>query len=367
MRDVHRQLCRLLTQHSGVANAELFDPDSDSDESFWIEFVDLANINLVTPAIWPELQRNRLTGSAPANFQDYFSTAFELNDARNLVIQRELAQMLEALNARSIVPVLLKGAAYIKDQTYADAGARMLGDLDILVARDQTDTAVQVLRSLGYSPAGRPGRDYDEHHHTEPLRKPGCQAYVEIHREAIAAPLTSVLPASRILRDADAREEGYAVPSATHSATISFLHSQVIDRCDATARINIRSLMDIARLDAQYGDEIDWGGILESMTANGLATPLRNYFYSLEKLGGLDFSGQLPASLRQKAHHCLINASLRFGWLETLMTFLNELSARQIAERYKLAETGESLLSARFHHISHVAKRAVGAKADETS
>jgi len=370
MRDVHWQLCRLLTQHSGVTNAELFDPDSDSDESFWIEFAELANINLVTPAIWPELQRVRLTGSAPANFQDYFSTAFEWNDARNLVIQQELAHMLEALNARSIVPVLLKGAAYLKDQTYADAGARMLGDLDILVARDQIDTAVQVLRSLGYSPAGRPDRDYDEHHHTEPLKKLGCQAYVEIHREAIAEPLTSVLPASRILRDAEARGEGtahYAIPSATHAATISFLHSQIIDRCDATARINIRSLMDIARLDAQYGGEIDWGGILEAMTTYGLATPLRNYFYSLEKLGGLDFSGQPPASLRQKAHHRLINASLRFGWLETLMIFLDELSARQIAERYKLAETGESLLSARFRHVSLVARRAVGAKADKTS
>jgi len=125
--------------------------------------------------------------------------------------------------------------------------------------------------------------------------------------------------------------------------------------------------MDIARLDARYAGEIDWGGMLEDMRANGLATPLRNYFYSLEKFMGLNFSGQPPPSLRQKAHHRLIEASLRYDWLESLMTFLDELSERQIAERYKLAETGESLFSARFRHLSMVVKRTIGVKADKTS
>jgi hypothetical protein len=74
------------------------------------------------------------------------------------------------------------------------------------------------------------------------------------------------------------------VPSPTHAATISFLHGQIIDRCDATARVNVRSVMDIWLLNAKYSRVIDWNDILANVTTHELEKPLRHYIFALERL-----------------------------------------------------------------------------------
>jgi hypothetical protein len=363
--DAHWQLCRLLT-HSASYGAYSRDLYASFSDQFWIEFTELANRSLVTPAVWLALQNSHLTALVPSGYQDYLRASYEWNVARNGAIQDELTLAISALNELSIIPVLLKGASYIKDGTYPTIGARILGDLDILVEADHIGAAVQVFQSLGYSPAGIPGRSYKCHHHTEPLMKSGCQAYVEIHREAVAGPLACVLPARDIISDAQVYENGYstyAVPSPTHSATISFLHSQITDGCDATARINIRSLMDLAQLNNRYRGSINWDGMLDTMEAHGLSNPLRNYFYSLEQFAGLATSSQRKVYIRQKFHFMLVNASLRIGWLEKLITILDEFSEQRIRERYILDESGRSARYLRMRHLAYLIKRILGRQA----
>lgn len=365
--DAHWQLCRLLSCVEGHADAGMRDLYAGFGEHFWIEFTELANRSLVTPAVWLALQDTQLAASVPLDYQDYFRAAYEWNAARNEAIQDELAIAISALNARSIIPVLLKGASYIKDRTYPRAGARILGDLDFLVKVDHIDAAAQVFQSLGYSPAGVPGRCYDRHHHVEPLMNSSCQAYVEIHSEAVAEPLACVLPAREIIAHAKIYENGkltFAVPTPTHAATISFLHSQITDGCDATARINIRSLMDMTRLNNNYRDSIDWGGMLDTMETHGLSNPLKNYFYSLEKLAGLVTATQRSASIRQRFSFGLINASLRFPSLEKLITIFDEFSEQRIRERYILDESGKSARYLRVRHLAYLIKRIFSREVD---
>lgn len=367
---LHWQLCRLLTRFEDSARAE---PDGlvlSVDQRSWACFADLANRSLVTPAVWPALQRSNLMGPVPLPYQDYFRAAFDWNAARNAAIQDELVDVISALNERSIIPVLLKGAAYIMDGSYRTPGARILGDADILVEADKGEVAVQVLRDLGYASAGWPGRNYDQHHHVEPLKNPKRQAYVEIHREVLAEPFTIILPASQIFSGArmcSANGAEFAVPSPTHAATISFAHSEIIDGCDALARINIRSLMDMARLHRRYGDSIDWGDMLSVMRSNGLQGPLRNYFYSLEKLAGIELVSQSPASVRQKMHYWLMNKSLQFRWLEKLLTILDELSEQRLRERHVLNSEGRSVHSLRVRHLAFIFRRFLFRSTDRAS
>jgi len=366
----HRQLCWLLTRSADDALYVPADPFSRNDQSYWTYFTDLANRSLVTPAVWTALEDANLTASVPKPYQDYFHAAFDWNAARNRSIQNELEHVISALNERSIVPVLLKGAAYIMDRTYCKPGDRILGDADILVDAGDSDAAVQVLRRLGYASAGWPGRSYDDHHHVEPLKNPNCQAYVEIHREALADPFAAVLPAGRIISDAQmltANGATFAVPSPTHAATISFLHSEIIDGCDALARINIRSLMDMVRLNRRYDDSIDWGGMLDTMTSHKLANPLRNYLFSLQNLAGLEFADQPPVSIRQKMHFRLVDMSLRVRWLEKLMTIFDELSELRLRERYILEATGESVHSLRVRHVVFILKKAFSRTTDHAA
>jgi hypothetical protein len=161
----------------------------------------------VTSAAWLALLSAELVSITPSYFQDYFRAAFEWNVARNQAIANELPRSITALNGRVIVPILLKGAAYIKERIYPKMGARILSDLDILSEENHLDAAVEVFVSLGYQSAGRPDFDY-RHHHVEPLKHADREAYVELHREAIAQPLTRILPAKEIIRDYQIRKEG---------------------------------------------------------------------------------------------------------------------------------------------------------------
>ena len=367
--DAQLQLCRLLTRDSQSSASAPIDQQHFLGEEFWIDFTELADNNLVTSAVWPALLSADLVSITPADFQDYFRAAFEWNVARNKAIENELARAIAALNGRAIVPILLKGAAYIKERIYPEIGARILGDLDILIEEDDLDAAVEVFVSLGYQPAGRPGRDYRHHHHVEPLKHADRQAYVELHREAIAEPLTSILPAKKIVLDYQIRKEGsltYAVPSPTHAATISFLHSQIIDRCNATARVNVRSVMDISLLNAKYARAIDWNDILANVTIHGLEKPLRNYIFALERLTGLVIEACSSNGIGQRFHYCLVKATLRFPAMQKIIGFLDELSVGRIADRYNTGRDFKSVSAARLKHTAFVVKRLFQRGHDDT-
>ncbi|MCH9693201.1 MAG: nucleotidyltransferase family protein [Gammaproteobacteria bacterium] len=355
---VHWRLCHLLA-NSAVALV----PDSTTpDTSFWTCFAELADANLVTPAVCSRLQREDSYGAISDDFRDYFQAALAWNTARNQEIQKELARAIQTLNDREIVPVLLKGAAYINDQVYPDAGDRILGDLDILVPEHQAGLAQSVLSSLGYVPDGPPHMDYEQHHHREPLRNPACQAYIEIHQEAISPPLTQLLSATDLIRDARVLEKdgmSYALPSPTHAALISFVHSQLIDRCDANARINIRSMMDVAHLNARYGAAIDWNGILGLMESNGLAQSLRNYFCDLQEFAGLGLSPESSHNLRARMHCYMIGATLKYGFLQRFVSFLDNMSAWRIDERYGTGPSFVEIQLARARHLISMVRSAL--------
>ena len=358
--DAHRQLCLLLTCSGNADTVKLRELFATSGESFWIGFAELADRSLVTPAVWSALEDSSLTISLPLSFREYFRTFFEWSLARNKAIQKELGRVVSALNDRSIIPVLLKGSAYISDQTYPNIGARALGDLDLLVAADQIGDAVEVVQSLGYAFAGPPGFGYDDHHHVEPLKNPTCQAYVEIHRQALIGSLSGILPAHRIISDSRILESSgakFAVPSPTHSVMISILHSQIVNRCNATARVDIRRLMDLAQLNRRYRGSIEWNAIVEAMGESGFSAPLRNYLYTLEKLAGFEFAGQLGFSFRQRIHFALVNASLRYSWAEKLLSILDELSEEGLRERYAFEDPSMSVHSLRLRHLRSLLMR----------
>ena len=69
--------------------------------------------------------------------------------ARNLQIDRMIAEVFDALAGASIEAILLKGPA-IAGWLYAEGEIRAYGDGDFLVARAQWDAAGAVLRELGF-------------------------------------------------------------------------------------------------------------------------------------------------------------------------------------------------------------------------
>lgn len=103
----------------------------------------------------PQLYRRLLTHPPPlppdrptvaALKRSYLYTLGENERAR-----RQLADLVAALGARGIAPVLLKGA-HLAFGIYPDPGTRPMSDLDVLVAGEEVPDAAAVLRDLGYVP-----------------------------------------------------------------------------------------------------------------------------------------------------------------------------------------------------------------------
>jgi hypothetical protein len=87
---------------------------------------------------WPQGLRDELTREARAGA------------ARELLRRRETVTVLDALAARDIHPILLKGTP-LAYTVYESPSLRPRGDTDLLIAREQTDAVRRVMTGLGYA------------------------------------------------------------------------------------------------------------------------------------------------------------------------------------------------------------------------
>jgi hypothetical protein len=115
----------------------------------WRDLVDLDDVDGESYRLLPLLARNlrrqrvddggRLAGLYRRNF------------AANALALRAAAEAIAALEAEGIRTMVLKGAA-LALLHYRDRGARVMGDVDVLVEPPRASAAAEVLARLGYTP-----------------------------------------------------------------------------------------------------------------------------------------------------------------------------------------------------------------------
>ena len=101
---------------------------------------------------------------------------------RSIRTGRDLAQIVDAFHRAGILPVLLKGAS-LAFNVYPDPSLRPMGDLDLLVRKEDASKAQGALATLGYSPAFVAATRWEEENllaHLPHQRAPG-RIPVEIH------------------------------------------------------------------------------------------------------------------------------------------------------------------------------------------
>ncbi|MDO8666470.1 MAG: nucleotidyltransferase family protein, partial [Gemmatimonadales bacterium] len=87
---------------------------------------------------WPQSLRDSLTREARAGA------------TRELLRRRELVTVLDALAARDIHPILLKGTP-LAYTVYEAPSLRPRSDTDLLISLEQSDTVRRVMTGIGYS------------------------------------------------------------------------------------------------------------------------------------------------------------------------------------------------------------------------
>ncbi len=156
---------------------------SDEEDERWRSAFPRAHAQGVAPLLWASLERWKLLGVL-ARRAAPFAAAHAATLRQNVVYLAELSRIAGVLAARGIVPILLKGAAFL-DDLYPHPALRPMADLDLLIPFADVPGARQALEALGYRGL-RPGLAdalLETNHEIELARRfpDGTRMYVELH------------------------------------------------------------------------------------------------------------------------------------------------------------------------------------------
>lgn len=141
---VHPFLVDLLRKD----HAPLCFPSSPSGQD-WEAIIDDAAAQWVTPLLYRWLTQSMEPGELPRAVVDSVRRQVAHLAAQNLILLGELRALLRVFAGSGVPCVPLRGPA-LAALLYGDATSRPMGDLDLLVRREDLDRVARVLRELGF-------------------------------------------------------------------------------------------------------------------------------------------------------------------------------------------------------------------------
>ncbi|MEJ2700089.1 MAG: nucleotidyltransferase family protein [Desulfuromonadales bacterium] len=257
----------------------------------WVTLLALANLHRVTLLWYLRLQQHGLTERIPADLRDYLDALLEQNRSRNRNLLIVLEPCLGAFSREGVEVILLKGAAALGDDLYADVGARIMGDGDLLIRADQQIQVDQVLQDLGFqvAPESQENPFYRQHHHLPPYQYPEWQVCLEIHGGITDFAEKRAFPTERLFARAE------AVSLCGRQAKTLHLSDRLLHNAchamvqDAGWLYSWCSLHELAEWDLLLRREtsvIDFEELLTHAREGGFALSLKIYALAANRLFG---------------------------------------------------------------------------------
>ena len=272
--------------------------------------------------------------------------------------------MLDAFAARSLTPILLKGA-YLSGAVYPGAGLRPMNDLDLLFRPADLPAAVQALTALGYGAKTRlPEAGARVTKHTSTYRRAG---------EAAATPNPYLSPAAgRTVEPHRSLEESWyglrvditpGVWERSREVTVSGRPARALSPEDNLLHVAVHlvfhlimgypslvQLMDLRFAADRWAGELDWPCFQALATAAGAAP----YAYGALRLAHhtlaapipvpmlTSLAAECPAALRAQAERLTLADVVRRTQRAPVIKLRQRL-AHGLAERLEVARWAPTL------------------------
>src|SRR5262245_45067770 len=212
----------------------------------WFSLIGLANQTLTTPALMTLV--DRFGNELPPDVHHYLREMFVRNQCRNQRLSDQLGEALVALNEAGVTPVLLKSAGTLLTAQNVVGVLRLISDLDIMVASEESGVAVEALGALGYrvfcsSPEGAAKWHID-------LERSGDVGMIDLHQclpghQYFYRSVGNIRQHCRLT----VTPFGAAyVPHPTFQAFILIVHDEFQDFGYWTGNIDLRHLLDFGEL-----------------------------------------------------------------------------------------------------------------------
>src|SRR5690606_21867416 len=174
---------KCLTAHKDAQNKRSVERQLKNNHIDWDYLVRVSTSHYVFPALYCNLKSAGLLHYLPKDLVEYMKHITDLNRERNLQIIEEANEINTHLRAHNIKPIFLKGTGNLLEGLYDDIAERMVGDIDILVKKEECDRAFILLSDLGYT--NKISEVYDEYRHLPRIANDNKLAAVEIHWDMI--------------------------------------------------------------------------------------------------------------------------------------------------------------------------------------
>jgi hypothetical protein len=246
----------------------------------WDPVLQLASETLTIGTLASTVLGSGLAAQAPEPVRELLVDVLHRTRERNRRLKEQLLELLPALNAAGVEPVVMRGMASLLQEP--DDRGRLLADIDLLIPRPVRDAAVHALGGLGYEifqgfhgpphavTLGR-GRDVgmaDLHTDLQPY-----SLGIDYDRVAPLCTRTD-LPAGTLL-----------IPGPTAALLFHILHDQLHDGDYWRGLIDARHLMDMPAI---VSSGVDWPALAGFFPAGSARNAMHVHLTTAKRLLGVD-------------------------------------------------------------------------------
>jgi hypothetical protein len=225
----------------------------------WKYLLNLATLHGIIPLVAHNLAKSGFSARIPQPYREKLNRSYKQMSYYNLVLARELGNVITALIQRRVEVITLKGTALSED-LYGDPSLRMVTDIDILVRPADISLTRTVIAGIGYRQVGV--TEFQNHpFHGAPYKKEGSYPiYLELHW-ALEDSQVIVIPEEVIWRRAQTLHlQGLDTTVLSPEDNLLFLANH-LSKSDYHL---LKFLGDIAGLLKRYQDSLDWDYITRS-------------------------------------------------------------------------------------------------------
>jgi hypothetical protein len=222
----YRHIADILSFESSNSKLELL----LNDPSFnWDVIVVEGSKHLVLPAIYCRLKAKHLLHLLPEGLETYLEQITSINRNRNTSILKQVHFIAQLLKEHHIDHVFLKGAALLASGCYEDNAERMVGDIDILVSKDQLTTAFNLIKRNGYPKTFGFAYETIGFRHLDRLIAPNELAAIELHDELLIQKYGDIIDIKKVIRS-KRYVDHIAIPSSYYLGLHQILAWQLNDK-----------------------------------------------------------------------------------------------------------------------------------------
>ncbi|MCA0132454.1 nucleotidyltransferase family protein [Winogradskyella alexanderae] len=222
----------------------------------WDALVKIGSSHLVLPTIYCRLKERKLLDLLPDELTAYLEQLTSINRNRNLGLIEEATSISKLLMKHEIKHVFLKGIALLCSNVYRDTGERMVGDIDILVEKEQEKRAFKLIQSSGYNRTI--GFDYEVkgHRHLDRLVNTKKLAAIELHNALFNLKHQDQIDIYDFFNSTHV-EGGIPIPSLQFLGLHNVLSWQINDKGYYYCSISLKSIYDSLVLDINKNNVLE--------------------------------------------------------------------------------------------------------------